>query len=851
MSSLNIYNQISKKIIENDNFLNDYITIISFANLKYSKALPESMLKRLLESAAIFACSDRDEIKLLSLNIVSKVLEYPSNELFKAAAEFLLIRLGNFPMLKMSVEKYNHKDYFNIFSCGKCISNMPIALKTEAIMKLSMNQVIIENKTEYLTDFQSRVMDYLNQEKSISISAPTSSGKSFILMNYIKSFLKNKNKALIIYIVPTRALISQVQRDIRSILDKNSTNGVELFTSSWQLRRKSEEMNKIVFILTPERLQTIEGHADEFFKADLLILDEAHKIEDGSRGIILEDSVQQIIEWNPKAQVVFLSPFTQNPEKLAKIFNLPDVIPLKTNISPVSQNIFFVNIDKTKASILLYSKELNKNIPLYDIDTEIKLPESYIRKVWLAIKLLKSGPTIIYCNGPSECRKTADAIRKEISMENMAKDVQEIKMFLARYIHKDYYLIDYIGRGVGYHYGNMPPMIRMVIERLFSGGFINAICCTSTLIEGMNFPAKNIVIYKPKSGPRKPMKDITFWNLSGRAGRLMKDFCGNIYCIDINSWGESYTPQLNEGGHLIGSSMEDVIIKKEKAVMENLRSYANSRKKDNEDVEAAVTRFIITEVQKGNKEFCSRLLERESSISQNSLDDIISLVKEISSNIEIPANIIIKNKMIDPRLQNELYLKLKKLETLTLPCHPTSSEFYDRLEKIISIVDNVFKRGYSTKYLSFLANIWVKEKTLGEIITGQINYFNNKTGEAVDKDQINKIIDNIIRDIGDKLQFEICRDIGCYIDILDYVLQEKGVRTSFDDLGYFIEMGAYKKTTLTLLNNGLPRTIALIISRRLPDEIDEFEECKKYMKNNHHELVKEIPCLIIDNIVNN
>ena len=39
---------------------------------------------------------------------------------------------------------------------------------------------------------------------------------------------------------------------------------------------------------------------------------------------------------------------------------------------------------------------------------------------------------------------------------------------------------------------------------------------TSTLIEGLNMPAKNIFIYKLEKGQRTPINNLSFWSLAGK-----------------------------------------------------------------------------------------------------------------------------------------------------------------------------------------------------------------------------------------------------------------------------------------------------------------------------------------------
>ena len=54
------------------------------------------------------------------------------------------------------------------------------------------------------------------------------------------------------------------------------------------------------------------------------------------------------------------------------------------------------------------------------------------------------------------------------------------------------------------------------------------------------------------------MQKFDFWNLAGRAGRLLKDFYGNIICIDIHKW-EGYVPEGGIDNYEIKSAAESSI----------------------------------------------------------------------------------------------------------------------------------------------------------------------------------------------------------------------------------------------------------------------------------------------------
>jgi hypothetical protein len=51
--------------------------------------------------------------------------------------------------------------------------------------------------------------------------------------------------------------------------------------------------------------------------------------------------------------------------------------------------------------------------------------------------------------------------------------------------------------------------------------------CTSTLIEGVNTSAKNVILFDKKKGP-KPIDYFDYRNIAGRSGRMKRHFIGNV-----------------------------------------------------------------------------------------------------------------------------------------------------------------------------------------------------------------------------------------------------------------------------------------------------------------------------------
>ena len=842
--------QLSDNIISENDFSNDLNLLYSSKTDTIPKERLYSSYKRLLESAAILACSEKEDHRSIALSIVSEMVENKvDNESIRAVIELIFIRLSVFPGLQLSITNYGYTDYMNIWN-GGTTRKLPPALASEVLGKEIYNRIIIEDKLTFLTDFQAQVLRSLRDRKNLSISAPTSAGKSHVLKQYIVECLKKSEKFTVIYIVPTRALIYQVQTDLKNSLRTYGLSNIDVYTSSFEVVGEGKKpYDKVIMVFTQERLQTIEGNCDRL-DVNLMIIDEAQKVEKSARGIILEESIQQIIQWNPNSQFVFISPFTENPEKIGSIFNCPNVEVIHSNFSPVNQNLFLVDEVDNNWEISLFNKELRKRLMTYTFPSRQRIPKaSYKRKAWFAVNLIKEGPTMIYCNNPDQCKKTAGNLSDLLDIKNVSQNVEEVISYLSKHIHKDYFLIDYLKRGVAYHYGSVPSSVRRAVETLFETKSIDFVCCTSTLMEGVNFPAKNIILHNPRID-REKMGALDYLNVSGRAGRLMKDFNGNIYAIDVDQW-PGYKPHLEDKKHTITSAMETVIAERKDTIIQHLKKYIKS--KNNKEVEAAVTRFIIKEVKKGNKEFVGQLLERNTDLKETDLNLIIGHVKEIVEKLKIPGSVILNNLSIDPRLQNSLFLELLNNPNPPIPVHPLAGRnFSEHMKSILTLTNNCFQRGWSEKQIG-LFNIftceWAGEKSLGEMINRQISYKAKNITGSLNQKQVNNIIDDVIKIVNTTVQFEIHRDIAAYINILSYINQKNNLALRLDEkVGYYLEIGVSTPTTITMINNGLSRTSAIILKKHLRSDIREYKTIQKELLPYKDEIEKELPFFMIEDL---
>ena len=220
MNSTSVYQGLSDEIVQNQNFAGDYRDLIADKQRSRKKELNLGSVKRLLESASILACTDDDNHKALALSIAGTVMEGEyGNEVLEVSSDLILLRLGIFPSLEMAVQR--HGDVLRILK-EDGNERTPLQLYLEILHRKQANQTQIGDEKVFFLDFQMDILRLLREKKNISISAPTSAGKSFVLTRYVVDVLTKKKQFSVFYIVPTRALIAQIQREFRDTLHKFS-----------------------------------------------------------------------------------------------------------------------------------------------------------------------------------------------------------------------------------------------------------------------------------------------------------------------------------------------------------------------------------------------------------------------------------------------------------------------------------------------------------------------------------------------------------------------------------------------------------------------------------------------------
>jgi antiviral helicase SKI2 len=90
---------------------------------------------------------------------------------------------------------------------------------------------------------------------------------------------------------------------------------------------------------------------------------------------------------------------------------------------------------------------------------------------------------------------------------------------------------DLLKRGVGVHHGGLLPIIKEMVEILFSRGLIKVLFATETFAMGVNMPARTVVFSSLQKHDGQAFRELLpgeYTQMSGRAGRRGLDAVGTV-----------------------------------------------------------------------------------------------------------------------------------------------------------------------------------------------------------------------------------------------------------------------------------------------------------------------------------
>jgi superfamily II DNA/RNA helicase len=797
----------------------------------------------LIHCASILASSKTAQGQDAALRIAQHALsEKATREAVRVGAALVLERLANFPAINLAKKR-------GLISQGY-EEKAPLLMQMDRVHNSLQNSIVRNDDVSFsVNKFQREVWSAAISNQWISVSAPTSAGKSFVLVEWIGEHLRERKDALVIYVVPTRALISQVFSDIREFVGAGSLSE-SANVSSFPHGKEVKDGQSNIFVFTQERLHLFLQSFSDASKITAVIVDEAHKVGDRYRGVLLQQMIEFVANKAKDAKFIFSSPFATNPEYLLSESPKNDKKAyFVSEVMTVNQNLIWAKQAPRKPK--LWTVQLCRGDELLDLgQVELSNKPSGSRKRLAFFAAAVSGGSsgnIVYVNGAEEAEEIADLIY-QLSPEIPANsDINNLIEICRKSVHEEYKLPKFLKRGIAFHYGNIPQIVRLEVERLFKLDVIKTLVCTSTLIEGVNMSCRNIFIRGPQKGRGNPMSNEDFWNLAGRAGRWGKEFQGNIFCLDPedeDAWGAKSAPRRRKPFSMCRTT--DKIFAEPKGFLDYVRLGAPRLASNDREYEYVLSYLIAIHMRVGS----INIAPWASRFPTTTISEISSVIADASAKASMPIDIIERNPGISPLAMRNLYVFFSENKSSLaqfIPADPDSDDAVNSYERVFQIIhDHLLSPSLGgpvgrSLSVAILVHQWMKGRPLPFIIDKKYKNLISRSKKAA----FSTVIRNTLEEVESIARFLAPKYITCYSDVIKFAAVQTGnskLTGDVVDLGTFLEFGASQITQLSLMSLGFSRTAAIEISNRISADSLTEVECESFIltRNWINEAVPEL-----------
>ena len=478
-------------------------------------------------------------------------------------------------------EKMGENDKLN-----KSSNNIVYAIEdNEDISKFDLIEKPAIKYTFQLDEFQKRSIIRLEQNQNVLVCAHTSSGKTVVAEYGIA--LGKKHSKRVVYTSPIKALSNQKYRDFKKKFDD-----VGILTGDVNINSDAQ-----CLIMTTEILQScLYKNSELLSQLEWIIFDEVHYINDNERGhvweeilILLPPGINLIMLSATIPNYMEFAKWVGSIKKTTVYveMTLKRVIPLKHQIYINSQSIYEVKstngeiFDYKIREALMQLKEINEgkikiNIGNRRADEQqmknsIKYfmgqKEKYYKKKFVnsfnkdknEIRITKMHHKLVemveYLRKEKLCpavifvfsiRRITEYTRM-LTTKNLLNEEEKnkiIKFFnevISSKISKEDQeipqikeVLEILKSGIGLHHSGLLPILKEIIEVLYSQGLIKVLFATTSFSIGLNMPTRTVVftdLYKFNEGKKEIMSSSEYLQMCGRAGRRGIDTIGNVFLL--------------------------------------------------------------------------------------------------------------------------------------------------------------------------------------------------------------------------------------------------------------------------------------------------------------------------------
>lgn len=406
------------------------------------------------------------------------------------------------------------------------------------------------------------------------VQMPTSAGKTRSVEMILRSAFMSERSKVAVVVAPFRALCHEIAATLRAaflgedIKVNELTDALQLdFTEQlFELLGEAVPASKYVLALTPEKLLYVLRQEPSLIQhIGLIVYDEGHQFDTGSRGITYELLLTEIKTLlNPAAQTVLISAVIKNAHDVGEwlIGEDPNVVD-GAGLLSTSRAVAFASWLENLGRLEFFEGALAgrpdyfvpRTIEAHDLQLQGKerKTQQFPKRgdeawkdvsLYLGLRLCGNGATAVFCGRKDTATglatRAVNVFGRGLDLPVPAdqSDPQEIGRMVrlsSEHFGADATTTQSAQLGVFVHHGTTPQGMRLAIEHAMQQELIKLVICTSTLAQGVNLPIRYLIVSGVHQGADR-IKTRDFQNLIGRAGRAGMHTEGTVIFADPKVW---------------------------------------------------------------------------------------------------------------------------------------------------------------------------------------------------------------------------------------------------------------------------------------------------------------------------
>ena len=457
--------------------------------------------------------------------------------------------------------------------------DIPVTNTESDIVTVYRAKHTVEKKYNYfdfdykLDDFQKHSFDCIEKDENVLVTVPTGSGKSLIAMYAIGHTIVKKGK-IAVYTAPIKSLSNEKYKDFSikfgsEFTTKNSINvTVGILTGDNKINpdgncliMTAEILRNALYKLQISKETGVIGDIQDFSskvdKIGCVVIDEIQFINDADRGKVWEET---LVLLDPSVQIIMLSATLDGAEDFARwVANIKkkrtNLIEMGKRVVPLRHYIFqdsvlYNVLDENNTYISKnYQDALTKYKTSQIVRAKKHKSENNYNLIPEFVEFMKKAnmlQCIFFSFSRANCEYYASLIKKNlVTFEERGEITKIFSSHMHKY-EKQYETLpqyikvkDLVTNGIAFHHSGLLPILKEIIEIIFSKKLIKVLFATETFAAGVNMPARTVVfteLEKYTQGGRRDIDTTEYRQMSGRAGRRGLDKVGYTVILPVSDF---------------------------------------------------------------------------------------------------------------------------------------------------------------------------------------------------------------------------------------------------------------------------------------------------------------------------